>query len=110
MSTQPTTPTLDEYHEHEVIDRLHLICCNIDDFLLTHPYVQAHTGLHAAIEDAQAILAEIYQHVGSGHLSRGQQAPAPNEPEHEDLWVEATAVAWKDDTLMARIATRKEQP
>ena len=30
-------PTLDEYHYHEIVDRLHIVMCMIDDHLQQHP-------------------------------------------------------------------------
>lgn len=33
---------LDPFHYHEVIDRLYILNCNIQDFLLDHPVVEKH--------------------------------------------------------------------
>ena len=59
---------LDEFHAHEVLDRLHLICSMVDDFLLSHPYVTQNVEIEAAIIDAEANLTRAYQMVGEKTL------------------------------------------
>ena len=58
---KPDAQPLDPFHAHEVIDRSHVICCMIDDFLLDHPYVVAHPDIKAKIEKGQMLLADAYQ-------------------------------------------------
>lgn len=89
-------PTLDDYHAHEVMDRLNLIMSNVDDFLLSHPYVQANTFLHASVESVTGILGQLYQMVGAMHLN------AP-EPEAEPEWVEVAHIKWDGDKMVAKL-------
>ncbi len=50
---------------HEALDRLHLILCNIDDFLLDHKAIQKHKEILAKVETASALLADCYQEIGA---------------------------------------------
>lgn len=50
---------LDEFHAHEALDRMNLICSMIDDFILEHPWIKAHSKIQAKIGIAQKILGEV---------------------------------------------------
>jgi hypothetical protein len=92
-----TTPKqrLDDFHTHEVLDRLNLIASNIDDFLLCHPYVEANPLIHDNIDTALGILAKTYQMVGQSHLSPA--TPPANE------WVEVAQLKWDGDKVVAKL-------
>ena len=64
-STDDYTSNLDEFHYHEMLDRLHLMVCNIQDFLADHPVAIKHKRLGKKIDKAGMLLAEAYQMVGS---------------------------------------------
>lgn len=55
---------LDGYHEHEALDRLHIVCSMIDDHLLDHPYIQSRPDLLRRVSEASKSLADAYCLVG----------------------------------------------
>ena len=48
----------------EALDRCHVICCNIDDHLLSHPAVKKYPEIEKLILDGQRLIAEAYQKLG----------------------------------------------
>ena len=61
-------PELDEFHYHEMLDRIHMITCIIDDHLHQHPVGKLEHKVKDLIEIAQTNLLEAYQLVG--HISQ----------------------------------------
>lgn len=59
MSKKP-----DLLHHHEMIDRIHVINCNIEEHLLNHPVVEDNPELKKKIEEASEALGEAYQIAG----------------------------------------------
>ena len=55
---------LDNFHYHEVIDRLSLIGELLDGALMEHPVVQKHKRIRNKIHKASMALAEAYQLTG----------------------------------------------
>lgn len=56
---------LDQYHQHEVLDRTHMIMVTIEQFLQDHPWVQANEDISQLISNAADQLAQAYQLTGS---------------------------------------------
>lgn len=56
---------LDSYHKHEALDRCHVVCSMIDDFLVNHPYVEQEPIIKAKIKLALKYLSEAYQMIGA---------------------------------------------
>lgn len=56
---------LDDFHYHEMMDRLHVINCTINDHLLEHPVAFKHKRLYNKIEKALNLLADAYQMTGN---------------------------------------------
>jgi hypothetical protein len=56
--------TLTKEHYHEMLDRLHVVSCMINDHLLEHPVAQQDEEIKKPIEEALDILAETYQIAG----------------------------------------------
>lgn len=54
-------PELDEFHYHELLDRLHVTMSNIDDHLQQHPVAKLNTDIKDLISGAQDKLWEAYQ-------------------------------------------------
>lgn len=54
-------PELDEFHYHELLDRLHVTMSNIDDHLQQHPVAKLNTDIKDLISEAQDKLWEAYQ-------------------------------------------------
>lgn len=58
-------PKLDEYHYHEIVDRLHVIMCMIDDHLQQHPVAKVENEASQLISNATDNLWQAYQLLGS---------------------------------------------
>lgn len=58
-------PGLDEFHYHELLDRLHVTMSNIDDHLQQHPVAKLNTDIKDLISEAQDKLWEAYQITGN---------------------------------------------
>ena len=58
-------PKLDEFHYHEMTDRLCLIMSMIDMHLHQHPVAKLNKDVSALIEDAHSKIFEAYQLAGS---------------------------------------------
>lgn len=56
---------IDDFHYHEALDRTHLISLMIDETLLNHPVINKHKGLLENIQEAQKLLDNSYQHIGT---------------------------------------------
>lgn len=54
-------PQFDEFHYHEVTDRLHMINAIIDDHIVSHPVVVSDIEMSNIIDSAQNLLAEAYR-------------------------------------------------
>lgn len=57
-------PKLDEYHYHEIVDRLHVMMCMIDDHLQQHPVAKIETEASTLISSATDNLWKAYQLLG----------------------------------------------
>jgi len=53
--------TLTKEHYHEITDRLHVICCIVDDHLIQHKVNKLDKEVNKPIEQALDLLAEAYQ-------------------------------------------------
>lgn len=58
-------PTLDEFHYHEIVDRLHIVMCMIDDHLQQHPVTKLETEASQLISNANDNLWQAYQLLGT---------------------------------------------
>lgn len=58
-------PILNPGHYHEMVDRLHVIMCTIDEHLLQHPVAKLDKDVSKKIEGALDLLHEAYQQAGS---------------------------------------------
>jgi hypothetical protein len=61
---------LDEFHYHEMLDRLHMIISIGEDYLLQHPVCEFENKVKQNIEKALLYLAEAYQTTGDLSLKR----------------------------------------
>lgn len=57
-------PKLDEYHYHEIVDRLHVMMSMIDDHLQQHPVAKIETEASKLISAATDNLWQAYQLLG----------------------------------------------
>ena len=56
---------INDGHYLELMDRLHIINCTIEDHLLDHPITSTYSEVKEIIEEAQSNLLRAYQMVGS---------------------------------------------
>jgi len=59
---------LDDYHYHEVIDRLHVVMSTIDDHLIQHPVLKLESDAKDLVVAAVDKLWEAYQLVADKHV------------------------------------------
>ena len=52
--------TLTKEHYHEMVDRLHVVCCMINDHLLEHPVALQDEEIKKPIEEALDTLSQTY--------------------------------------------------
>ena len=55
-------------HYLELMDRIHIVCCTIDDHILNHPLSENEKDIQNKIDLALELLLEAYQMVGSKEL------------------------------------------
>ena len=55
-----TDDGLDEFHYHELLDRLTIINDMIENYLIDHPACEVHPELKDMLTDAQDILGNVY--------------------------------------------------
>ena len=55
---------INDGHYLELMDRLHVVCCTIDDHILNHPLSKGNTLIQTKIESALELLYDAYQDVG----------------------------------------------
>jgi len=56
--------SLDEFHYHELIDRLHCITETIDNQILSHPVCLKHANIRKQVQSGLSMLFEAYQLAG----------------------------------------------
>lgn len=62
------TIEVDEFHLHEMLDRLSIAQLMIDQMFDAHPAVEAHPDIKTKINEGLAKLAEAYQLAGAVSL------------------------------------------
>jgi hypothetical protein len=56
---------INDGHYLELMDRLHIISCTIDEHILTHPLTEINKDIQIKIDEALSLLMEAYQMVGN---------------------------------------------
>ena len=64
-SNTPNENSINSGHYLELMDRLHVVNCTIDDHILNHPLTEHHKDIQNKIGDALELLFEAYQMVGN---------------------------------------------
>ena len=52
-------------HYLELMDRIHIVCCTIDDHILNHPLSENEKDIQKKLDEALELLLEAYQLVGN---------------------------------------------
>jgi hypothetical protein len=55
---------INDGHYLELMDRLHVACCTIDEHILNHPLTEFNPDIQTKIENALELLYDAYQDVG----------------------------------------------
>ena len=92
---------LDEFHYHELLDRLHLITVTINDFLLDHPVAQKHKKLSKKIGKALMLLAESYQIVGAMDYEKFDK-PLYTQKQVDEMLANAGVLTGKDAEIFLK--------
>jgi hypothetical protein len=61
---KPENNSINSGHYLELMDRLHVVNCTIDDHILNHPLTECHKDIQDKIGNALELLFEAYQMVG----------------------------------------------
>ena len=69
---------INDGHYLELLDRTHVVLCNVQDHLIDHPLAQKKKKIRKKMESVGMILADAYQDLG--HLMSKMAAK-----EHDDL-------------------------
>jgi hypothetical protein len=56
---------INDGHYLELMDRLHVVCCTINDHILNHPLSEVNPIIQTKIENALELLYDAYQNVGN---------------------------------------------
>ena len=56
---------LDKYHQHEALDRAHVVSEIIYSLLLEHPYIYQNKKLKKKVEKAVGLIGAVYQQIGA---------------------------------------------
>jgi hypothetical protein len=56
---------INDGHYLELMDRLHVVSCTIDEHILNHPLAEVNNDIHLKIDEALSLLMEAYQMVGN---------------------------------------------
>jgi hypothetical protein len=56
---------INDGHYLELMDRLHIVSCTIDDHILNHPLCETNKDIQNKIDEALSLLMEAYQMTGN---------------------------------------------
>ena len=56
---------INDGHYLELMDRIHVVSCTIDDHILNHPLTEVNKDIQSKIDEALELLMEAYQIVGN---------------------------------------------
>lgn len=56
---------INDGHYLELMDRIHVISCTLDEHILNHPLTSEHKDIQHKIDESLSLLMEAYQMVGN---------------------------------------------
>ncbi len=65
LSKKPKKNIINKGHYLELMDRIHVVMCNLNDHILNHPLTENETDIQNKIEEAFSNLWDAYQLVGN---------------------------------------------
>jgi hypothetical protein len=64
-SKKPKKNIINKGHYLELMDRIHIVMCNLNDHILNHPLTENETDIQIKVEEAFSNLWDVYQLVGN---------------------------------------------
>jgi hypothetical protein len=64
-SKRPKKNLINKGHYLELMDRIHIVCCTIDEHILNHPLSENEPDIQNKLDIALSLLLETYQLVGN---------------------------------------------
>ena len=68
-SKKPKKNLINNGHYLELMDRVHIVCCTIDDHILNHPLSENEPDIQNKIDEALSLLMDVYQLIGNKEIS-----------------------------------------
>jgi hypothetical protein len=56
---------INDGHYLELMDRLHIVNCTIDEHILNHPLAEVNKDIQQKIDEALSLLLDAYQMIGN---------------------------------------------
>ena len=66
---RPKRNSINKGHYLELMDRIHVLCCTLDDHILNHPLAENEPDIQNKLDAALELLLEAYQIVGNKEYS-----------------------------------------
>ena len=68
-SKKPKKNLINKGHYLELMDRIHVLCCTLDNHILNHPLSENEPDIQTKLDAALELLLEVYQLVGNKEIS-----------------------------------------
>ena len=68
-SKRPKKNLINKGHYLELMDRIHIVCCTIDEHILNHPLSENEPDIQNKLDTALSLLLDTYQLVGNKEAS-----------------------------------------
>lgn len=65
LSKKQKKNSINKGHYLELMDRIHILCCTLDEHILNHPLAENEPDIQTKLDDALMILLDVYQMVGN---------------------------------------------
>ncbi|MGZ8317519.1 MAG: hypothetical protein ACXWVD_00320 [Telluria sp.] len=59
---------IDDFHKHELLDRVHCVSTMFDALVREHPAADADPAVRAAVDEVSERIGTLYQQVGEAYL------------------------------------------
>jgi len=57
--------SINKGHYLELMDRIHILCCTLDEHILNHPLAENEPDIQSKLDEALMLLLDAYQIVGN---------------------------------------------
>ena len=69
LSEKQKNNSINKGHYLELMDRIHVLCCTLDEHILNHPLSENEPDIQNKLDEALMILLDVYQMVGNKESS-----------------------------------------